>query len=118
MARNSAALSRPPVAHRQAKWEPVSRPDGALDSNGARSDAKPVPTFADRALLPSAPAGGYVDDVTELLGVAVEFERRRGRGAQTNASGRYELLALPLPHRCRYAPGYPGTSGIYEAAGV
>src|SRR5450631_2226207 len=43
--------------------------------------------------LPSAPAGGYVDDATELLGVAVEFERRRGRGAQTNASGRYEPLA-------------------------
>src|ERR1700688_1836907 len=43
--------------------------------------------------LPSAPAGGYVDDATELLGVAVEFERRRGRGAQSNASGRYELLA-------------------------
>src|SRR6202166_2433869 len=43
--------------------------------------------------LPSAPAGGYVDDATELLGVAVEFERRRGRGAQSNASGRYEPLA-------------------------
>ena len=58
MARNSAALSRPPVKE-----------------------------------LPSAPAGGYVDDATELLGVAVEFERRRGRGAQTNASGCYEPLA-------------------------
>jgi DNA repair photolyase len=43
--------------------------------------------------LPSTPAGVYVDDATELLGVAVEFERRRGRGAQTNASGRYESLA-------------------------
>ena len=30
---------------------------------------------------------------TELLGVAVEHERRRGRGAQSNASGRYEPLA-------------------------
>ena len=43
--------------------------------------------------LPSAPAGDYVDDATELLGVVVEHERRRGRGAQTNASGRYEPLA-------------------------
>src|SRR5271169_2453100 len=43
--------------------------------------------------LPSAPAGGYVDDATELLGVVVKHERRRGRGAQTNASGRYEPLA-------------------------
>ena len=43
--------------------------------------------------LPSAPAGVYVDDATELLGVVVEHERRRGRGAQSNASGRYEPLA-------------------------
>ena len=43
--------------------------------------------------LPSAPAGEFVDDLTGLLGVAVEFERRRGRGAQSNASGRYEPIA-------------------------
>ena len=43
--------------------------------------------------LPSTPAGVYVDDATELLGVVVEHERRRGRGAQSNASGRYEPLA-------------------------
>src|SRR5664279_4764282 len=43
--------------------------------------------------LPSKPAGEFVDDATELLGVAVEFERRRGRGAQSNAVGRYEPLA-------------------------
>src|SRR4029079_17932632 len=42
--------------------------------------------------LPSAPAGAY-EDVSELLGVVVEHERRRGRGAQSNASGRYEPLA-------------------------
>ena len=42
--------------------------------------------------LPSAPAGAY-DDVSEMLGVVVEHERRRGRGAQSNASGRYEPLA-------------------------
>jgi DNA repair photolyase len=42
---------------------------------------------------PSAPAGGFVDDTTGLLGLVVEHERRRGRGAQSNASGRYEPLA-------------------------
>jgi DNA repair photolyase len=42
--------------------------------------------------LPSTPAGAY-DDVSRLLDVAVEFERRRGRGAQSNASGRYEPVA-------------------------
>ena len=46
--------------------------------------------------LPSAPAGGLASpyaDVDALLGVVVEHERRRGRGAQSNASGRYEPLA-------------------------
>jgi putative SOS response-associated peptidase YedK len=33
----------------QAEWEPVSRPGRAQNKDGARSDAKPVPTFADRA---------------------------------------------------------------------
>jgi len=46
--------------------------------------------------LPSAPAGGLsgpYEGVSELLGVVVDHERRRGRGAQSNASGRYEPLA-------------------------
>src|SRR5690242_14165333 len=44
--------------------------------------------------LPSAPAGGSpYADVDQLLGVVVEHERRRGRGAQSNASGRYEPQA-------------------------
>jgi DNA repair photolyase len=41
--------------------------------------------------LPSAPAGDSpYADVDQLLGVVVEHERRRGRGAQSNAVGRYE----------------------------
>jgi DNA repair photolyase len=43
--------------------------------------------------LPSGPADKFGPETTGLLNVAVEFERRRGRGAQTNASGRYEPLA-------------------------
>src|SRR5512140_2703758 len=46
--------------------------------------------------LPSAPAGASVgpyENVGELLGVVVDHEWRRGRGAQSNASGRYEPLA-------------------------
>lgn len=51
---------------------------------------------------PSSPAGGsdatksslgITDDTSGLLGVAVEYERRRGRGAISNASGRYEPTA-------------------------
>ncbi|HLA21247.1 MAG TPA: M3 family metallopeptidase, partial [Pseudolabrys sp.] len=38
------------LGRNQAEWEPVSRPDCApIQEVGARSDAKPVPTFADRA---------------------------------------------------------------------
>jgi DNA repair photolyase len=43
--------------------------------------------------LPRTPAGDFVDDATGLLGLVVEHERRRGRGALTNSSGRYEPLA-------------------------
>ena len=43
--------------------------------------------------LPRAPAGGFLDDGTALLDVLVGRERRRGRGALSNASGRYEPLA-------------------------
>src|SRR5581483_9662665 len=41
--------------------------------------------------LPSLPAGGFAP--SGLLGTAVDRERRRGRGAVSNASGRYEPLA-------------------------
>jgi len=43
--------------------------------------------------LPRTPAGEVVDDATELLGLVVERERRRGRGALSNATGRYEPMA-------------------------
>ena len=43
--------------------------------------------------LPRSPAGDFVDDATELLGLVVEHERRRGRGAVSNETGRYEPLA-------------------------
>jgi DNA repair photolyase len=72
MARSPTALRRPPALSPQLSQE-----------------------------LPSAPAGDFgakpfsqaADDTTGLLGVAVDYERRHGRGAQSNASGRYEPLA-------------------------
>jgi phosphomethylpyrimidine synthase len=52
LARNFPTVHRPlrALARNQAEWEPVSRPDCAPTlRSGARSDAKPVPTFANRA---------------------------------------------------------------------
>ncbi len=43
--------------------------------------------------LPRTPAGEYVDDATGLLGLVVDHERRRGRGALSNTTGRYEPMA-------------------------
>jgi DNA repair photolyase len=51
------------------------------------------------APLPSAPAGE--------LGTAVERERRRGRGAHSNASGRYEPLA-----RVNFDDGWQALQGL------
>jgi DNA repair photolyase len=42
-------------------------------------------------MLPSSPAGGFAP--SGLLGPAIERERRRGRGAVSNAAGRFEPLA-------------------------
>jgi len=57
----------------------------------ARSNAalRSSPAFP----LPRTPAGDSVEDATELLGLVVDHERRRGRGAVSNATGRYEPLA-------------------------
>ena len=60
----------------------------ARSSSAARS-RPPVP-------VPSAPAGGVArsgPDTSGLMGSAVDRERRRGRGALSNTSGRYEPIA-------------------------
>src|ERR1700751_87323 len=69
MARRNAAQKRPPVK------ELPSAPVGVHAPAGAAGPANPY------------------DEVSEMLGVVVDHERRRGRGAQSNASGRYEPLA-------------------------
>jgi len=59
-------------------------------SDPAHSDA----AGPSAATKPKDDAGlGATDDLTGLLGVAVDFERRRGRGAVSNAAGRYEPTA-------------------------
>jgi uncharacterized protein YigA (DUF484 family) len=54
-----------PATH-QAKWEPVRRQDGSLTMDDAPSDAKPVPTFAEGALDPSA-VRRFLSDNPEFL---------------------------------------------------
>jgi ribosomal protein S12 methylthiotransferase len=60
-------------AHLQAEWEPVSRPEGAQSyKTSARPDAKPVPTFAGRALA----KGRSMADAPEIDGAVYVASRR------------------------------------------
>ena len=79
MARFSAAVRRPPAP----SFPQPSPPAGGF----ARRSRGPQPAEA-----PSRPAAVDLDAPADGE-VAVDAERRRGRGAQSNASGRYEPLA-------------------------
>ena len=79
MARFSAAVRRPPAP----SFPQPSPPAGGF----ARRSRGPLPAEA-----PSRPAAVDLDALADGE-VAVDAERRRGRGAQSNASGRYEPLA-------------------------
>ena len=76
MARSNAAVKRPPAPN--PSWPASAAPAGVFGRRGGREAARAAavdleaPTDAD---------------------VAVEGAHRRGRGAQSNASGRYEPLA-------------------------
>ena len=72
MARQSSALRRPPAS--------PSAPAGGFARRGQPGSAKVPPAAVDLDLPPDAE-------------VAVHAEFRRGRGAQSNACGRYEPLA-------------------------
>ena len=81
MASQSAAVRRPPA--RQPSLPETSAPAGGFarrDQPLHGQDVRPRPAAVDLA----APTDGDV---------AIEAPRRRGRGAQSNASGRYESVA-------------------------
>ena len=81
MASQSAAVRRPPA--RQPSLPETSAPAGGFARRGQPlhgQDVRPRPAAVDLA----APTDGDV---------AIEAPRRRGRGAQSNASGRYESVA-------------------------
>jgi len=74
MARSHAAVKRPPAP----SWPQPSTPAGGFARRAGHGAGRPA---AVELAAPTEPE------------VAVEAERRRGRGAQSNASGRYEPLA-------------------------
>src|SRR5262249_60180985 len=81
MARSCAAVKRPPAP--TSSWPSPPAPAGGFARRPPPSrveNAKPRPAAVDL----DAPAEAEV---------AVEGARRRGRGAQSNATGRYEPLA-------------------------
>ena len=80
MARSNAAVKRPPAP--TSSWPSPPAPAGGFARRPppSRESAKPRPAAVDL----DAPAEAEV---------AVEGARRRGRGAQSNATGRYEPIA-------------------------
>src|SRR5262247_4200076 len=99
MARSSAAVRRPPAPEAsllEASPLQASTPKPSLPEASARKSSAPAGGFA-RRRQPSSPLqrrAAAVDLEAPADGdVAVDGERRRGRGAQSNASGRYEPLA-------------------------
>src|SRR5207244_2178138 len=116
MARSSAALKRPPAPPDTGKnmaSSPEASSPSVASSHVESTNVASVLGLPLRPSLPepSAPAGVPVKRGRQRSGeekprpaaigldapvdgdVAVEHERRRGRGAQSNASGRYEPLA-------------------------
>ncbi len=79
MARTSAAVRRPP-----ASPSPSSPPPAGASARGGLPPRRAQPPARPAAIDLAAPAD---------RDVAVEAARRRGRGAQSNASGRYEAVA-------------------------
>jgi DNA repair photolyase len=99
MGSSSAAARRPPAPGAlvlEAQSLKASTPKPSLPEALARKPSAPAGGFARRG-QPSSPTqrrAPAIDlDAAADLEVAVEGDRRRGRGAQSNASGRYEPLA-------------------------
>src|SRR6476659_7001814 len=76
MARSNAAVKRPPAPN--SSWPASTAPAGGLGRRPGREAARAAAVDLEAPIDADA---------------AVEGARRRGRGAQSNASGRYEPLA-------------------------
>src|SRR6476659_6267589 len=76
MARSNAAVKRPPAPN--SSWPASTAPAGGLGRRPGREAARAAAVDLEASIEAE---------------VAVEGARRRGRGAQSNATGRYEPLA-------------------------
>jgi error-prone DNA polymerase len=82
------------IPHDPAKWEPVHRQDHAPNiESGARSDAKPVSTFADRAPGLDRRAALWAARRLDTIGI-----RRPKDGSRIGGSKLGETLPLLTPH--------------------
>jgi error-prone DNA polymerase len=82
------------IPHDPAKWEPVRRQDHAPNiESGARSDAKPVSTFADRAPGLDRRAALWAARRLDTIGI-----RRPKDGSRLGDSKPGEALPLLTPH--------------------
>src|SRR5262245_50043421 len=99
MGRSSAAVRRPPAPEAsafEAQLLKASTPKPSLPEALAQRSSAPAGGFARRgrpsSMVPARAAAIDLDSPADGE-VAVDGERRRGRGAQSNGSGRYEPLA-------------------------
>jgi len=113
----------------QAEWAPVSRPEGApTQQAGARSDAKPVPTFAERA--PDTEYGlVYADPRLPALGQRIMLpphltkEAADDIGATLVDSSQYEAhrIALGVPRGgidFIYGDAFPHETDMDQLRGI
>ena len=109
MARLSVIVAEPCPARDQAEWVPVSRPDRAQNNRDrTRSDAKPVPTFADRVLVQIGIGSGEDDaEVDRLVDrLSARLGARRVRRLIVQDSHIPEIAAAAVP--AQTAPADPG----------
>jgi protein ImuB len=100
MARLSVLVAEPCPACDQAEWVPVSRPDRTQNyKDRTRSDAKPIPTFADRVLVQIGIGGGDDDDALDRLvdRLSARLGARRVRRPVAQDSHIPEIAAAHVP---------------------
>jgi protein ImuB len=100
MARLSVLVAEPCPACDQAEWVPVSRPDRTQNyKDRTRSDAKPVPTFADRVLVQIGIGGGDDDGALDRLvdRLSARLGARRVRRPVAQDSHIPEIAAAHVP---------------------